>query len=125
MLPDIRHRVEPVEGLGIEVGIPGEAAAVEEALAHVAHGALDLPLGLGPIGATRADPEAPVGGEAQELGILEDAPAQRAAVFEDDGLQLIEEQLGRDAPEVVEGRLEPRHQRPHRLARIELEPEEA
>src|SRR5205807_8306790 len=116
---------QPVEGLGIEVGVAREAAAIEEALAHVANGPLDFALGLGAVRPAGADAEAPVGGEAQELGILDDAPALGTVIVDDHGLQLIEEQLGRDTAEEVEGLLEPPYERQHGLAAVELEPEEA
>src|SRR6266516_3177769 len=65
--------------------------------AHVAHWALDLPLGLGPIRPAGLDPETPVRGKAQELGILQHPAARRTLVLEDHRLELIEDQLGRHA----------------------------
>jgi hypothetical protein len=64
-----------------------------------------------------------VGGEAEELRILDDLAARGPLIVDDDGLELIEEQLAGDAAEVLERRLEPAHQRAHRLARIALDPE--
>ncbi len=93
MVANIGHGGEPVQGLGIEVGVAGKGAAVQEALADVTDRPLDLALGLCAVGATGADPEAPVGGEAQELGILEDAASLGATILQNDGLELIEEQL--------------------------------
>ena len=66
-----------------------------------------------------------MGGEAQELGILEHPATSGAAVLEDDGLELIEEQLVGHAAAEGEGLLEAGHQGAHRLAGVELHPEEA
>src|SRR5439155_948369 len=76
-----------------------------------------------PEGATRADPEAPVGGEAEELGILEQPSAAWAVVLDDHALHLIEEDLVGHAAERGEGPLETQHDGERRLARHELDRE--
>ena len=104
---------------------PAKVAAVEEALPQVADGALDLALGLRAVGAAGADPEAPVGGEAQELGVFEEPAAAGAAVLEDDGLELVEEQLARARRRsTAKAASRPVDQGAHRLAGVELQPQE-
>lgn len=93
MDPDIGHGIEPVERLGIEIGVTGELTAIEEALAHVTDGALDLPLGLGAVGAAGQNAEAPVSGEAQELGVFDHLASVGSVIVDDHGLHLVEEEL--------------------------------
>jgi hypothetical protein len=121
----IGHGVEPVERLAIEIGIARERPAVEEARARVADGALDLALRLGTIGAADANAEAPGGAVPQELGSPEHAVTRGTAVLGDDGLQLVEEDLGGHATEEVKGFLKTAYQGAHRLARVKLQPQEA
>ena len=67
--PHIGDVVEPLASLLIEIGIIGKCAAVGEIVAEVAHGPLDLALGLGAIGPTRARCEAPAVREAEKLAL--------------------------------------------------------
>jgi hypothetical protein len=62
---------EPLSTLLIEVRIIGKRPPVDEVVAEVAHGTLDLALGLGAIGPTRARREAPVVREAEKLEIAD------------------------------------------------------
>ena len=73
---------------------------------HVADRALDLALGLGPVGTAGPDAEAPVGGEAQELGILDHLAAVGSVIVDDHRLELVEEELPGDTVEVLQGLLE-------------------
>src|SRR6266568_2402486 len=114
---------EPAGTLIGQVGVAQEGPAVEEIAAEVADGPLHLALGLRPEGTARADPEAPVGGEAEELGILEQPPAARAVVLENHALHLIEEDLVGHATEGREGPLEAQHDGERRLARHEFDRE--
>src|SRR6267154_224482 len=114
---------EPAGALIGQVGVAQEGPAVEEIAAEVADGPLHLALGLRPEGTARADPEAPVGGEAEELGILEQPPAAGAVVFENHALHLIEEDLAGHAAERGEGALQAEHDGERRLARHELDEE--
>jgi hypothetical protein len=107
--------VKPGDGLGIEIGVASKGATIEETLAHVANRALHLALGLRTIGSAGANPEAPVGGEAEELRILEHPAALGPLVVSDHGLELIEEELARDPAEVREGGLQAADQSAHGL----------
>src|SRR5256886_16227972 len=98
-----------------QVGVAQKGPAIEEIPAEVANGPLHFALGLRPEGATRADPEAPVGGEAEELGILEQPSAAWAVVLDDHALHLIEEDLVGHAAERGEGPLETQHDGERRL----------
>lgn len=71
MHPHIRHAIEPREALRVEVGVTDELAAVEEVTSEVADRTLDLAFRLRAVRTTRPDPEAPVGGEAEEMGSLQ------------------------------------------------------
>lgn len=125
MDPRIRRVLEPVRRLRREIGVPEELASVEQIAAHVADRPLDFAFGLGPVGPTGPDAKAPMRGATQELRILEQLAPVGTVVLEEDALHLIEEELGRDATEVGEGRFQPRDHRGHRLAGIEAEPEES
>src|SRR5690606_20160240 len=121
----IGHLIEPAKALIIQVGVAGELSSVDEIAAHVAHRPLHLALGLGAIGPTGPDAEAPVGGESEELRILQELAALQALILHHHRLHLIEEQLPRYAAEVREGLLQPSNHRGHGLPRIELEPEKS
>jgi hypothetical protein len=123
--PHIGDVVEPVASLLIEIGIIGKRAAVGEIVAEVAHGPLDLALGLGAIRPTRARCEAPVVREAEKLEIADKRPALQPQITRDHRLHLVEEQLLWDAAEVAKRVLEPVDQRPHVLARVEPAPQHA
>ncbi len=116
---------EPASALVGEVRVPQEGPAVEEIAPEVADRPLDLALRLGAVGSARPDPKAPVGREAQELGILEEPAPGRAVVVEDHALHLIEEDLVGHAAEGREGPLEAQHHGEGRLARHELDREHA
>jgi hypothetical protein len=90
-----------------ETGLAQERMAVEEIAPHVALRALDLALGLGSIRAAGADAEAPVGGEAQELGILQEPAAARPVVLDDHTLHLVEEDVLGHAAEGWKARSSP------------------
>src|SRR5690348_2318530 len=116
----IRRRLQPAQRFGIEIGIADKLAAVDEIAAEEAHRPLDLPLGLRPIRATRANAKAPVPREAEKLRILEQLAAIGPLVVDDDGFELIEEQLVRHAAEIRKGGFEAGDDRRERLAWIEL-----
>lgn len=59
----------------------------------VPHGPLDLALGLGAVRTTRPDTEAPLRGETQEYGIRGGFAAARPLIRDDDGLELVEQEL--------------------------------
>jgi hypothetical protein len=61
-----------------------------------------------------------VRGEAPELAIFQQLPAAWALIFDDDGLELIEQHLHRHATEVREGALQHLDHRERRLPRHEL-----
>ena len=124
MNPRIGDGLEPVRHLGLKVAVAQKLAAVEKTVAQVADRALHFPLGLRAIRPTGADAKPPVGGEAQELRIFQELAAAGALVRDDHGAHLIEQQLLRHAAERGEGGFQSRHHRLHRLARIELEPQE-
>src|ERR1700676_2508458 len=124
MLAPISGSREPALGLGIEIGIVQERAAVKEALAQVTDRALDLALGLCAVRSARPRPEAPVGREAQELGVEHQRAAAQSVVADDDRAHLIEQQLLWDAAERGEGALEPGKQCLHVLAGIKPQPEQ-
>lgn len=98
----IGDAIQPLLALLIEVGIMQKGAAVDEVAAHVANRAFHLALGLRAIGTTGARPEAPVGGEAEELEIVDQRAAFEPQVAGDHRLHLIEEQLLGHAAEIGE-----------------------
>ena len=120
--PNVGHAVEPQEGPCVEVVIGEELPAVEEVVADVVDRPLDLALRLGPVRTARADPEAPMAAEAQELRVLDQPATLVALVVGDDGLHLVEQELRRHAAEVGERRFQPPHHDRHRLALVEPEP---
>ena len=63
-------------------------------------------------------------GEAQELGIFQQAPAAGAMIGNDDALHLIEEHLARHAAEHRERALEPQHHGERRLPRDDVNAEQ-
>src|SRR2546426_1880713 len=98
--------------------------SVEEIAAEIADRPLHLPLRFRSVGPARPDPKAPVRGEAEELGILEEPAAGRAVVLDDHTLHLIEEDLVGHPAEGGEGPLKPEHHGERGLARYELEVEQ-
>ena len=120
MNPHIGDLGEPAGALIGEVRIPKKLAAVEKAGAEVADRSLDFAFCLRAIRTARANTEAPVRGEAPELGIFQQLPAARALIFDDDGLELIEQHLHRHATEVREGALQHLDHRERRLPWHEL-----
>ena len=73
MQPAVGDLVEPLAELQVEVVEVAEAAGQEEVLAHVAERPLDSSLGLGPVGAAGPGHGAVVGGEIQQLVVVDDA----------------------------------------------------
>ncbi len=69
--PNVRHAIEPQPDPRVEVVVGHELPAVEEVVPDIADRLLDFPLRLGPVRTARADPEAPVAAEAQELRVLD------------------------------------------------------
>jgi hypothetical protein len=59
--------VEPVAALLIEIGIISKRPPIDEIVAEIPHGTLDLALGLCPVRPTGARREAPVMREAKKL----------------------------------------------------------
>jgi len=80
----IGHVVQPSPTLLIEVRIIAKRPTVNEIVAQVADGTLDLALGLRSVRATRARREAPVVREAKKFEIAHQRPA----------LQALQERLG-------------------------------
>ena len=111
---DVGHAPEPPLGLCVQVRVTGERAAVGEALADVADGPLDLPRRLRPVGPAGPGPEAPVDGEAEELGVLGHAPTLASQIPHDHALHLVEQEVLRHAAEEGEGRLQRRPGHPPR-----------
>jgi len=91
--------VQPRVGLIGQVAVAEELPAVEEVLPQVADRPLDLALGLGPVRPAGADAEAPVSGEPQELGVLDQPLTLVTQVLGDHARHLVEEQLPRYAAE--------------------------
>src|SRR5260370_10929732 len=107
MLAPISDGREPALGLGVQIRIVQERAAVKETLAQVTDRPLDLAFGLRSVRPAGPRPEAPVGGEAQELGVEHQRAAAQSVVADDDRAHLIEQQLLWDTAERGEGALEP------------------
>src|SRR5690606_25233051 len=97
---------------------------VEEALSHVANGALHFALGLRPVGSAGSGREPPVSAEAEELGVLDETSAFHSQVSRDHGAHLVEEQLARYAPETLECLLQALEEGAHILAGKEAEPQQ-
>ena len=74
-----------------------------------------LALGLGPVGAAGPGPEDPMAGEAQELGVLDQASAIGTKIADGDGAHLVEEKLPSDAAEEAECGFQTGHQAQHVL----------
>src|SRR5690554_5017299 len=123
MDPDVRLAVEPDEALMIEVEVSQEFPGVDEVLPHVADRPLHLALGLRPVRPARPRGEVPVGGEAEELRVVDERAAVQPEIFRDDRFHLVEEKLLWNAAEVLECLFEANEERPHVLAREEAEPE--
>jgi len=87
--------VEPLPELSIQVAVPEELASVDEALPHIRDQALDLALRLRPLGFACPHLEAPVGCEANELGVRHELLPVQPAILRDDRLHLVEEPFHR------------------------------
>ena len=122
--PHIGDVVEPLPALLIEIRIIGKRPPVDEIVAEVAHGTLDLALGLRAVRPTRARREAPVVREAEKLEIAHERATLQPQVARDHRLHLIEEQLLRDAAEIAKRVLESVDQRPHVLAQVKPAPQQ-
>ncbi len=81
----------PAGGLISEVSVAQNTPSVHKIVAEISNWALDLSLGLRPIGPTGTYAKAPVRREAQELRIFEQLAAVKAIILDDDGLHLVEE----------------------------------
>ena len=68
---------QPAGRLVGQIGVAQKGPAIEEVLAQIPDWTLDLAFGLGAIGAAGADLEAPVGGEAEEFRVLQEAAPVR------------------------------------------------
>src|SRR5258706_5413738 len=84
---------EPALGLGVQILVVEERAAVEETLAQVADRPLHFALGPGPVRPAGARPKSPVRGKAQELAVEHQAAAAEPLIGEHDGTHLIKQQL--------------------------------
>src|SRR5262249_32218800 len=124
MDPDVGRLCHPGQRPRVQIGVVEEAATIEEALAHIADRALHLALGLGTIWPAGTDAKAPVGGDAPKLGVLERSTADPALVVDDHRLHLVEEQFSGHAAKEREGFFEAAHENAHRLAGIELQPQQ-
>ena len=98
--PHVGGGIDPGPCLMVEILIVDERTTVEEPCSHVPYRAFDLALGFGSVGPAGSDPEAPMVGEAKELGVLQDAASIVPVIIDDHGLHLVEEQLGGYAAEV-------------------------
>jgi hypothetical protein len=123
--PHVGDGIDPGSCLMVEVLIVKELATVEEPFSHVPDGAFDFAFGLGSVGPAGSDPEAPVVGEAKELGVLQDVASIVSVIVDDDGLHLVEEQLGGDAAEVGKRALQATEENLHGLTPKKLQPKEA
>lgn len=100
--PGVGFLPEPLLGQLVEVGPALEGAvADEEVMLDVADVALVLALGLGSGRATGPRAEAIVPGQIEEPGMELDGAA--APMRDDGGLLIVDQDLGRDAPEPLEG----------------------
>ena len=63
--PPVGHRVAPLQSLAVQVGVVGEAYARPHVAPDVLHPALDLSLGLGPVGLAQTKLEAHPEGKVQ------------------------------------------------------------
>src|SRR5690606_5172121 len=125
VLPDIGPAGEPGQGLRVEILVPHEIASIHEAPSDVPDRPLHLALGPCSVGPAGADAEAPVSGEAEELGILHQLAALVAQIPGDDAGHLVEEDLAGHPAEEGERFLQAGHQGRHILFRSKLEPEQA
>ena len=94
--------VQPLPELGVEVVEVAEAAGEEEVLADVAERALDLTLGLGPIGPARLGQEAVVARQLEQGRVEQDDAVGVLAA--DHGAHAVVEDLARHAAQRLEGR---------------------
>ena len=99
--PPVGHRVAPLQSLAVEVGVVGEAYARPHVAPDVLHPALDLSLGLGPVGLAQTKLEAHPQGEVQHPFVphrpLLLVPAQG------DHLGVVVEAAPRHSAQVLEG----------------------
>ena len=117
--------IDPGPCLMVEILIVDERTTVEEPFSHVPYRAFDLAFGLSSIRPAGSDPEAPMVGKAEELGVLEDAASLVPFIVDDHGLHLIEKQLGGHAAEVGKRVLQPLEEMLHGLTPEKLQPEDA
>jgi hypothetical protein len=100
--PHIRHRGDPLGQLLVEVDPINEGAAGKEVALDVLDPALDLALGLGPIGSAQTRLESPVVGESLEGGV----PANFIALGgQANRTGAVVEMFPGVSPEVIEGPL--------------------
>ena len=114
---EVGDLVQPVPELAVQVVEIAETAALEEVLADVAEGPLDLALGLGPVGF------AGLGGKTVVTGEIDQGPVEDYLTFrvlaDDRGFHAVVEDLPWHAAEVVEGRQVAAHDFIQALARHE------
>ena len=98
--PHIRHRGDPLGQLLVEVDPVNEDAAGKEVALDVLDPALDLALGLGPVGSAQTRFEPPVVGEGLEGGVPADLVALGGQA---DCAGAVVEMFPGVSPEVIEG----------------------
>ncbi len=99
--PNVGHLAHPPGQVGLQRPEGCEAPARDGVVLHVAHAALVLPLGAGPVGCAGHRPHRPVPGEGMEA-IVELHLARGGIVVPDQRGGVVEEQLARQAAEVAE-----------------------
>ena len=101
MHPGVGHHVAPLQTLAVEIGVAGEAQAGPHVAPDVLHPALDLSLGLRPVGLAQADVKTHSEGEVQHPQV----PGHLAlAVFpEGHHLGVVVEAAAGHAAEILEG----------------------
>ena len=118
----IRHELEPVANLRIEIRIAQERAAIEKALPQIADRALHLAFRLRSIRPADARFDIVVSTEAQEFEIAHEAAADEPIIAREDAPHLIEQELARYPAPCGEALLEAEDQGAEVLAREELHP---
>ena len=124
MQSHIGHSVEPVAQLAVHVLQVLERAGHEEVGADVAKRALNLALGLGPIGLACTRCEAVVRTAGQQLGVVDDGLVL-LGLAQDGGLHAVIQDLARSAAEVFEGLHVATQHRGQVLVHHELSPQVA
>jgi hypothetical protein len=117
--------LEPAPTLLVQVAITEEGATVDEVVPDIVDRSLHLALRLRAVRAAGPGGEIPVSGEALELFVLHELPAEEAQILRDHRLHLVEEQFPGDAAEEAERLLEAAEESAHVLLRVEPEPQEA